>query len=297
MVNKHTKTPVFNVMNEIKYAIQLRKRPVRVIATTLMLCLLLATLCWLPVVRAASFSEEYPSGENYPLGTLVSIKQTEPVEVELANLNNNQYLTGVVVPKADSLISIENQGSDLSVATSGDVIVFVSDINGDITAGDFVGSSWISGVAMRSSTGAEQRLLGIALQDFNADNNETIEFKDVKTPSGNMATSVGKIAVRLFDRDIGTDYSRQLSGIEQLAQRVAGKNVAYSRALMAIGLFISSAIISGVFLANAIRGSFISLGRNPLASESIFNSLLQVSGVSISLVIVGAFMAYLVLIL
>lgn len=246
--------------------------------------------------HAASISEGYPSGDSLPLGAMVSISQTEPITVELADINNNSYLTGVVAGENDSLLNINRNGTTTYVAVSGDTSVFVSDINGPITAGDFVGSSWISGVAMRSDTSSKQRLLGVALEDFSADSQDKREFEDIETPSGTQDALVGKIAVRLFDRDIGADPTSQ-SGLEVLAQRIAGKDVAYARVLMASGLFALSVLVSGIFLSNAIRGSFISLGRNPLASSTIFSSLLQVSGTSIALVIIGAFLAYVVLIL
>ena len=285
-----------NIVGGIRSLIQQGKPTVRVFATTLIMAICLSVIA--PILAmAASISESYPSDNNYLLGSLVSIKQTEPVSIELAHINNNNYLTGVSVAEEDSLLNINREGATIHVATSGDVEVFVSDINGPIVTGDFIGASWISGVAMRADQGSEQKLLGVALQDFSEENIDQVAITDVDTPTGSRDTAAGKIIVRLFDRDIGTNTALSQSGIEALAQRIAGKDVAYARVLMATGLFLISAIISGVFLANAIRGSFISLGRNPLASSSIFASLMQVSGVSIGLVILGAFMAYLVLIL
>jgi len=244
---------------------------------------------------AAYISEGYLSGSSYPLGMLASINQTEPISIEPAHLNNNSYLTGVVVSEGDSLLNINRNGATTQIAVSGDVEVFVSDVNGPIQAGDFIGASWLAGVAMLADTSSEQKLLGVALQSFSSDSPDKLELTDIETPSGRVTARVGKITIRLLDRDIGSSGSD--SGIEILAQRIAGKNVAYARVLMASGLFALSAIISGVFLANAIRGSFISLGRNPLASSSIYSSLIQISGVSISLVIIGAFLAYLLLII
>lgn len=281
-----------NIMYDMNMRLQQRRGFVLVTLTTLVLPLFMPLMAY-----AASISESYPSTESFPLATLVSIKQTEPVSIEPAHVNNSNYLTGVVVAGGESLLDINRQGGTIHVATSGDVEVFISDVNGPITTGDFIGASWLAGVAMRADQSSQQRLLGVALQPFSSDSADKKTITDIDTLTGKVTANVGKIAVRLFDRDIGTDTSLEQSGIEALAQRIAGKDVAYARVLMAVGLFILSAIISGVFLANAIRGSFISLGRNPLASDSIFASLLQVSGVSIGLVIIGAFLAYLVLIL
>lgn len=250
-----------------------------------------------PVVLAGSLSEGFPTADNYPNGTLVSIRNTVPTSVELANLNNNDYLLGTVESEGDSLLTISGSNSTVYVATSGDVQAFVSDVNGEVKKGDFVGSSWISGIGMKADKDSQQKLLGIALQSFSDVADSAVKFANIETPTGEVSAKVAKIAIRLFDREIGPALNQQTSALENFASKITGKEVAFARIFAALALFVVSLIISGVFLSNAIRGSFISLGRNPLASSSIFASLMQVSGVSISLVLIGALIAYLVLIL
>ncbi len=244
---------------------------------------------------ASSVSESFPANTEFVKGLLVSIKNTIPTTVELANVNNKDFLAGVVVAKEDSLIAIAKDGENIYVASQGEVQAFVSDINGAVRAGDFIGVSWISGVGMRANTDTDQKLLGIALEDLNPDSAKLVT--DISTPYGSRGAHIGLIRVRLFDKEAGPNPSQGDSFIELLASRIAGKQVPYSRILAAAGLFSVSVIISGVFLANAIRGSFISLGRNPLASSPIFTSLLQVSGVSIALILIGAFIAYVTLVI
>lgn len=269
---------------------------VRVVLTTIYI--MLPFMGW-SVVYSGSISEGYPTRSNFPNGTMVSIQNGDPSTIEASNVNNSDYLAGVVLSGRDSLVNIKKVNEDIQVATNGEVAVYVSDINGDIAAGDFISASWISGVGMkaRAERSTEQKMLGVALSDFNKSSTGAREFKDITTPTGVTSAYVGKIAVKLFDRDVGPDTQAQRTGLELLAARLAGKEVAFIRILAATGLFIISVIISGVFLANAIRGSFISLGRNPLASGSIFSSLMQVSGTSIALVLIGAAISYILLIL
>jgi len=265
----------------------------------LLVCVIITTLTIFSFVaiNAASVAEGYPTDNNLIEGTLVTISNDVPPKVELANLGNSQYLIGVVEDDGQSLLTLNKDGADILVATSGEVFVFVSDLSGEIEPGDFIGTSWVNGVGMKAQRVTEQKLLGVALEPFDEEYEGAVIAEDIQTPNGQKTARIGKIAVRLFEREVGPDSENSASALERLAFRLAGREVPFIRILAAVGLFSISAIISGVFLANAIRSSLISIGRNPLAHSSIFASLTQVSGVSIGLVLIGAALAYMVLIL
>lgn len=249
-----------------------------------------------PPAFAGSLSEQFPSTGNYPTGTLVAIQQEDSSKVDLADINNTDFLVGVVEDQGTSLISISREAGDLHVALSGEVEVFVSDINGDIQEGDFIGSSWIRGVGMVSLGDPQQKLLGVALQSFDETTSDVVVVNDIETPSGSKTARITKIGVRLFDRDVGVNPNQETtSQLEKFAERIAGKDVVFARVVAAVVLFIVTGLIGGAFLANAIRGSFISLGRNPLASSSIYVNLIQVSAVSIGVMLIGTVLSYVVL--
>ena len=264
------------------------------------IALLIFNLLLVPAAYGSSLSERFPSSDNFPQGTLVSIGTDSPQSVGLADINNTDFLVGVVENEGNSLLSISREVGDLTVALSGEVEVFVSDVNGPIKQGDFVGTSWIRGVGMKSLENTEQKLLGIALESFDENSTDSVAFDDIETPTGTQEAKIGKIALRLFDRQIGTEFASNddsTSVLERFAARIAGRDVLFARVIASAVLFIVSAVISGVFLANAIRGSFISLGRNPLASSSIYSNLIQVSGVSIGVILIGTVLAYIILII
>lgn len=242
-------------------------------------------------------AEAYPSENNLLKGTVVSLSNSTPPDVKLANLNNSEYLIGVIEDDGDSLLTLNKDGAQVVVAISGEVTAFVSDLNGSIKPGDFVGASWISGVAMRAEAIGEQKLLGIALEEFNSESPDTVPVENIETSGGSRDAVMGKIAVRLFDKELGQDGQKQPSSLEQLAAKLVGKEVSFARTIAAAGLFSISVIIAGVFLANAIRSSLISIGRNPLSHSAIFNTLSQIAGVSIGLVLIGAAVAFIVLII
>lgn len=248
-------------------------------------------------VSAGSIAEGYKAEGQYLPGMVVSLSETSPPTVELAHISNSDYLVGVIENPQDSLLAINNDSADTNVAVTGEAYAFVSDVNGDIQAGDFIGTSWINGVGMLASYTSEQKLLGIALEDFVGSIDGSRSVEGIETPAGSEETNFGTIAIRLFEREVGPANQQSVSAIEQFVFRLAGSEVPLARVALAVGLFFVTVIIAGVFLANAIRGSFISLGRNPLASDSIFSSLMQVSGASIGLLMIGALISYVVLII
>lgn len=248
------------------------------------------------LVSAASSAEAYPSDGNLLEGTVVSLSNSDPPKAQLANLNNSQFLIGVIEDNGKSLLTFEKNNASVVVATQGEIAVYVSDLGGRIQPGDFIGASWISGVGMRATALGEQKLLGVALEEFSSENAGAVKVDNIATNEGEKSTYVGKIAVRLFDKELGLDGRAQPSAIEKLAAKLVGKEVSFTRTVAAAGLFIISVIVAGVFLANAIRSSLISIGRNPLSHSPIFNTLSQIAGVSIGLVLIGAAVAFIVLI-
>ena len=252
-------------------------------------------------VSASSFSEGIaaPSGD-YVNGTLVSLITTEPASIELADLNTSNYLAGVVEPEGEGLLVSDVEGSNLYIATSGIVTAFVNDLNGEIKAGDFIGASWIKGVGMKAleNTDTDQKILGVALQDQETTGQYVYTVEKVETPQGIKTAKVGKINIKIFPRDVGPYFSASdKSGLEEFASNLAGKEVPFVRIVTALMLFSVAVVMSGVFMTNGIRGGLTSLGRNPLASQSIFATLTQISVVSVGLILVGAAIAYAVLVI
>lgn len=250
-------------------------------------------------VDAATFSEGAISPESLVEGTLVSLITTEPVSVEAADVNTGNYLAGVVVTEGSGLIVSDNDDSTLYIATEGVASTFVSDVNGEVKAGDFIGASWIKGVGMKVLEGenVDQKVIGVALQDLNVEENYSLFVEKVETLDGDRRARVGKISIKLFPRDIGPYFaSDQQSGFEEFASKLAGKDVSFIRIIAAMLLFGVSVAASALFMTNAIRGSLNSIGRNPLASHSIISTLTQISTVSIGLIIFGAAIAYVVLV-
>jgi hypothetical protein len=261
---------------------------------TVVLTLLMLQLLLQPAVAAASTVSESYGGGEFTIGMIVSLKGSNPNEVELANVNNAQYIFGVVTEADEALLAFTNSNNRANVATFGEVLTYVSDINGDISEGDFIVASQINGVGMKGDANSSH-VLGVAASDFS----ETSTLTQVyQLDSLDKEAAIGPIPVRLLARDFSaSDNQDSRSSLEKLGERIVGKPVSLVQVIVAVALFMMTLGISGVVLYGAIRGTFRSIGRNPLASKSIFNNLFQVVIVSISVMLIGLFAGYLILLL
>ncbi len=246
------------------------------------------------VSAAGLIGEQFTSGSNIELGYLVSIDKERPDGIELSTLNNSEYLLGVTVSENQNSVTFIKEGSKTTVALSGEVDVYVSDANGGVTKGDFVGASWLEGIGMKSAESNKQKLLGVAVEDFNRA--ESKQYGDIKTADGTKNINVDVIKVRLFDKEGIEELTQVPTGIEQVLSSVAGRQVSFAKVLASSILFLVTLIVSSMFIVSSIRGSFISIGRNPMASASIYKSLLHVSGLSVLVLIIGTALTYVVLV-
>lgn len=269
------------------------------LAGVLVLSVVSLTLNLLPAIspvriHASSLAEGFTTSSNPKTGMLVSTVADKPGELQLATVDNSDYLVGVVQTEGNGLISFTKDGANVSVATTGVVTAYVTDANGSVKKGDFIAASWLDGVGMRVNQGANQKVLGTALEDFN--DSAAKEFDDVSTPGGNRTVKVGSLAVRLFGTP-SKQLSADQSGISGFAARLVGKQVAFIRVVVAFLVFTITLIVSGIFIRSSIKNSFISIGRNPMASKSIYRSLLQVSVISMAIILIGTAAAYAVVVL
>ena len=246
-----------------------------------------------PTAFASTITEDFNADAEYPKGSIVSIKRGEPGDIELSNLNNSEYLLGVVADDSLSSISFRKQSADVSVALLGEVDVLVSDANGDVVRGDFIGASWLEGVAMRAIDDKKQKLLGVAQE--NLADVKTQNYGDIDTENGNREANVGFITVRLFDKESPLSSASENSAVQGVLSSVVGKDVSITRAVISSILFSISLIVAAMFITSSVKGSFISIGRNPMASASIHKGMVRVAVLSVVIIITGTVVAYAVL--
>jgi len=246
-------------------------------------------------IYASNLGEEFPTRGQFSVGTAVSLDPANPNDIQLSSLVNGEYLLGVVTEKGSNTVTYAKDESQVTVALTGEVIVYVNDANGAIKAGDFVGASWLEGVGMKALVQDQQKLIGVALESF--DDSEAIDYGPIDTSNGEKDIKIDTIKVRLFDKEGTTNVAQTSSGLEGALENLAGGSVSSTRLLAVSVIFVFSIVLAGFFVTASIRGSFISIGRNPFASDSIYKSLTRVTFMSIIVILVGTLLSYVVLVI
>lgn len=246
------------------------------------------------VAAAANLSHSYKSNSTITSGSLVSVDAKQSGYVVTANKQNSKHLVGVAVTSNDSLLAINVTTGDVQVAISGIANALVSTLNGPIKTGDQIAVSPINGVGMEAAP--DEEVIGIAQAAFNAQSSGA-KMQQVTDKNGKKTEiAVGYMPLTIA---IGVAPSSVTGGksnvVQRLANYVAGRQVSTTSVVIsAIIAFV--AIISVVTLVyGTIRGSMISIGRNPLAKSAIFESLAQVIGMATLIVVVAVVIIYLIL--
>lgn len=262
--------------------------------------IILASTLGLMLVPTAVFAESaisqgFTTDEKLQSGTIVSMDDGSK-GVEQASTANVDRLLGVV--SETSLVELADDGTNqVQVVTNGRAVVLVSDINGDIKAGDYITASPLRGVGMKTAeTGI---VIGTAQANF-SDVEETSQ-RTVKDESGKeRVITVGLLPVQI---DV-THYQKQddkKSVVPQfilnIAHAVSGKEVSVVRVLAALLVLVVGTISIGVMLYASVRSSIASIGRNPLAAAAVNRGLLEISLLTFGVLVVMLAAVYLILVL
>jgi len=232
-------------------------------------------------------------------GTIVTLKEKDPSKVVPAKAETLNQMLGVVISANDSALTLEgeNPTDKTYVATSGRYNVMVSNQGGEIAIGDYITVSALDGVGMK--TGSIQGLvLGTAATAFNGKENTlaTAELKDIDGKPQ-------KVAVGIIQADINIGQNPFLSNatggipetVNLLAQAIAGTPVEPIRIYISVFILFAAMCVSASLLYSGIRGSFIAIGRNPLARKSVIRGLIQVIVTALIIFTFGLLGVYLML--
>lgn len=247
-------------------------------------------------VLAGAISQGYHS--NIPLseGTIVSAVKNSNKEIEKTTLENESLLAGIVINDSESVISLQPKGTDIGVAVNGETKLLATDINGDIEQGDYLIISPLAGVAMKDSLNSQaKKYIAVAAQTFNK---KSTGVKSVPVELNNgqhKDVSVGLMLANLVLSNRVDKVNSKQNAVLVFAQRVAGKPVNSLRLIASAAVFISTICLTGLLLNGSIKGSFISLGRNPLSKTIILNNLFKIIAFGIILLAAGSAISYIIL--
>lgn len=274
------------------------KRLVGIGLSTLLLGVLFLGFVAGQLAKAASESQSYHSESELTLGTVVSTDSPGGDSLELAKLENEALMVGVVTNTEDSLIDVQPNGSNITVAKTGQVSIIVTDATGDIKSGDNLVVSSLSGVATKDTSDSKaKKFIAIASQSFDANSSDSqtvnITYADGSTKDVHVGTIQAKM--NLVDRPPNKNTQDQ-NFIVALISRLIGKPVNKSKLIAATVVITTTLLITGVMLQGSIRGSFIALGRNPLSKPLILSNLFRVVALGILILEVGIAVGYIILV-
>lgn len=224
-------------------------------------------------VAMAYISDEYTTSAELAVGTVVST--SENGEIVAASTASREYL-GVIVAQ---------DANKVEVVSSGAVNVLVSDMDGDIKIGEELGLSAVSGIASRLLPGSVT--IGVV----------TAEPKDWhEVNAENDKVRVATATVQLIARNSASEQSNSsyLTAIQRAADGVAGREVDTWRAVTGLVVATGGIGLAFALLVSSSRGSFLSLGRNPMAGGAIMRGLWKIASVAVLIMTVSLASAYLI---
>lgn len=239
-----------------------------------------------------TISQGYTTSESLPLGSMVSLEQIHADSVVPSSSANADRILGVVINNDSSLLSVTNsRKKQVQVATSGTVPVLVSDINGEIHAGDHITASPLSGVGMKAT--ANVRIVGIAQSGVEGARKESYKDKDGKEHSVTLGQVPVMVNVAYFFKE--PEKTVVPTAIQNVANALAGKEVNTLPILLSSGVFLIMLIVVSSIIYSMIHSSIISVGRNPMSQSAIYRDLIQLSALVLAILAVGLITIYFIL--
>ena len=242
---------------------------------------------------AQSVLQGYASDEKLQRGMLVAQKPDDETKVIALTAENADKFKGVVAEQNDSPVTISSEERNIFVATVGPYQMLVTDENGPIKKGEYIGISSAAGLGTRAAD-YHTYVYGVAAQDFagggDAVSSTQVDGREVKVGRILVDISFGK---NPFSRDPNQNKVPEI--LKRISESIADKPVSNVRVFIGLAIFIATAIITGTMLFSGIRSAVISIGRNPLSKVSIYRGIIQVVLFALIIFIAGIFGVYLVL--
>lgn len=251
------------------------------------------------VVFAGAVTQGFKTSIAMPTGAVVSLAKGSSDTVEKTTFENEASLIGVSAAAKDALIDLQPAGSLIRVAVSGDTTLLVTNLNGDITPGDQLVISPLSGIATKINEDVStKKVIAAAGEKFDKTATNTKQVQVTMPDGSKKDVIVGRISAKLLLNDRSDKKASAQSNIlASVGQKLTGKPTSPLKLVASSVIAVSTFALAGLILNGSIKGSFISLGRNPLSRDSIVSSLFRASLLAVVITAMGLALAYLILLL
>lgn len=214
---------------------------------------------------------------NIKYGSIVSLT---PKGYVYSKLGYDPQMRGVIIQYPAISIEREDSNKRYPVVSDGIAPVLVSTLNGPIKKGDFVTTSPVPGVGMKSDKSGY--VVGTAQEDFTSKNPKEVRAIDVSVDIHYVYTKL-KIEQSLFDILHLTTIATYEQPTTVFKYVVAGF------------VIILSFIIGFVSFGRIANTGVEALGRNPLASRVIEFGIFMNVLITISIIVAGFALSFLIL--
>jgi hypothetical protein len=236
---------------------------------------------------SANISHSYDADGTIVNGDLVGLEANKPDYVQLANTGNGTRLLGVAVNSGDSLLAVDASTAKIQVATSGSAGVLVTTLNGNINVGDEIGVSPFNGLGMKAV--ANSHIVGLAEASFNSQSSGATlrQVKDESNHTKQIWVGFTQVSLAVSSNSTPAGGSR-LSFLQKIAKSLTGHTISTFRILISIVILLLAVVVLVAIIHASIYGSLLSVGRNPLAKDSIIRALIYITTMAILLVSIAA---------
>ncbi len=268
----------------------------RLIVNTLSIAMLLAFLVGGGLVLAGAVTQGFKTNVAIPTGSVVSLASNSSDQIEKSTFDNEARLIGVAASANDALIDLQPVGSLIRVAVSGDTTLLVTNLNGDISPGDQLVISPLSGIATKLNNDyPTKKIIATAGGSFSASTTNTITVEATTATGQKKTATVGRINAKLMLSDRSDQKAASQNILATVGEKLTGKPTNPVRLVASSVIAVSTFALAGLILNGSVKGSFISLGRNPLSKDSIVGGLFRASLLAVIITAMGLAMAYVVL--
>ena len=237
------------------------------------------------VYALTPISQGYITSDKLSVGSIVSLKNNTTDEVVGATIDNVDSILGVVINDGSSLLTLSSgQSNQVQVATSGNLPVLISDINGEIKKGDQITASPIKGVGMKATSNT--KVIGIAQGDpINSSDKES--YTDAQGNKEDITLGQITVLVNVSYYFQQPDKTLIPAAIQNLANAMAGKKVDTLPILISGAIFLVTLIVVVSIIYSMIHSSIISVGRNPMSQSAIYRDVIQLSALVLGILAVA----------
>ena len=242
----------------------------------------------------------YSAEQPIDYGTIVELADRDARRVKAASQAGLKNMFGVVVDPQQLPVRLSSEGleNEVYVAVSGTYNVLVSTQGGEINTGDYITLSSITGVGMKAGT-EEASVFGRAVSGFDG-KSLTRGSAKIQDVNGNdlQTVQLGSVPVTIEIQRNPNEKSTKVNVpdvLERIGQAIAEREVSAIRIYISLAITAISLITALIVLYTGVRGSIISIGRNPMSKRSIFRALLQIILTSFLILVIGLFAVYLLL--